>query len=189
MATLTVSPVPAARADGDPASDTLISENVFYPYSSPVPQSDHTRLNAAVNAAHRGGVPLKVAIIARRADLGSVTALYGDPQRYATFLDTEISLTGPEPLLVVMAGGDGDRGLAPGARRAVAAAPPARADSGAALGAAALAAVNRIDRTIESSRAAQAATRLPPVLLPALVLAAAFALALLVIVATIFPAT
>jgi hypothetical protein len=36
----------AARADGDPASDVLLGENVFYPYSPPVSTSLQQTLNA-----------------------------------------------------------------------------------------------------------------------------------------------
>jgi hypothetical protein len=178
-----------ARADGDPASDALIASNVFYPYSSPVAQSAQDALNRAVAVAHRDGVPLKVAIIARASDLGSVTALFRQPQRYADFLDTEISFTTKEPLLIVMANGDGVEGLAPREARAVLATPRATAPSGAALAVAALGAVRRIDADLSSSQTAGAGARLPPVLLPALVLAAAFAVALLIIVSTVFPAT
>jgi hypothetical protein len=179
----------AARADGDPASDALISSDVFYPYSSPVVQSAQNALNRAVAVAHRDGVPLKVAIIARASDLGSVTALFEEPQRYAAFLDTEISFMNREPLLVVMADGDGVQGLAARERRAVLATPRATGDSGAALAVAALGAVRRIDDALSPAQTADAGARLPPVLLPALVLAAAFAVALLVIVSAVFPAT
>ena len=182
-------PVSAARADGDPASDALISSNVFYPYSAPVAQSAQDALNHAVAVAHRDGVPLRVAIIARASDLGSVTALAGQPQRYASFLDTEISFTTPEPLLVVMADGDGVEGLTPRERRAVLATPRATGHSGAALASTALGAVRRVDADLSSPQTVGATARLPPVLLPALVLAAAFAVALLVIVSTVFPAT
>ena len=178
-----------ARADGDPASDALISSNVFYPYSSPVAQSAQNVLNRAVAAAHRDGVPLKVAIIARASDLGSVNALFSQPQRYASFLDTEISFMTREPLLIVMANGDGVEGLTPHERRAALAAPRAAGQSGGALAVAALGAVRRIDDDLSSPGGSDATARLPPVLLPALVLAAAFAVALLVIVSTVFPAT
>jgi hypothetical protein len=181
--------VSAARADGDPASDELISSNVFYPYSSPVAPAAQDALNRAVAVAHRDGVPLKVAIIARASDLGSITALFGEPQRYAGFLDTEISFMTKEPLLVVMANGDGVEGLPAPEERAVLAAPRATGHSGAALAVAALDAVRRVDDDLSSSRTAGAAAGLPPVLLPALVLAAAFALALLVVVSAVFPAT
>jgi hypothetical protein len=182
-------PVSAARADGDPASDALISSNVFYPYSSPVAQSAQNALNRAVAVAHRDGVPLKVAIIARASDLGSVTALFSKPQSYATFLDTEISFMTKEPLLIVMADGDGVAGLAAREQRSVLAAPRATGHSGAALAVAALGAVRRIDDDLASTQTTATAARLPPVLLPALVLAAAFAVALLVIVSAVFPAT
>jgi hypothetical protein len=180
--------VSAARADGDPASDALISSNVFYPYSSPVPQTAQSALNRAVAQAHRDGVPLKVAIIARASDLGSITAFYGLPQRYAEFLDIEISFTRPQPLLVVMADGDGVDGLTADERRAVGASSRASGDSGSDLAAAALSAVRRVDDELGASQAnAGADGQFSPVLLPALVLGAGLAAAMLVVVRAVFP--
>jgi hypothetical protein len=101
----------AARADGDPASDTLIAQDVFYPYSISVPDVARRSLDRAVAAAKRVGAPVKVALIARRDDLGSITGLWGEPQRYARFLHTEISYGHPVRLLVVMPSGAGTVGF------------------------------------------------------------------------------
>jgi hypothetical protein len=132
-----------AAGDGDPASDALISQSVFYPYSSPVPQVAQDRLNAQVADAHRAGVDLKVALIARTADLGSITALYRQPQRYAEFLDTEISFKRRIPLLVVMPNGFGVEGLSPTAVHAILSSDPQGGVSGADLAAAASSAIAR----------------------------------------------
>src|SRR5438105_1386416 len=59
-----------AIADGDPASDVLLGENVFYPYSPPVSASLQKSLNATTAAAKRSGFPIKVALIASPVDLG-----------------------------------------------------------------------------------------------------------------------
>ena len=100
--------IPAvAAADGDPASDVLLGENVFYPYSPAVPRSVQSALNAATTAAKRAGLPIKVALIASPVDLGVIPNLFGRPQRYADFLDQEISFQGKQRLLVVMAAGYG----------------------------------------------------------------------------------
>ena len=101
----------AARADGDPASDTLLGENVFYPYEPPVAASAQRTLNAETAAAKKAGFPLKVALIAAPTDLGVIPDLFGKPQQYADFLDQEISFQGKQPLLVVMAAGYGLQGL------------------------------------------------------------------------------
>lgn len=102
---------PIARADGDPASDVLLGDNVFYPYTPAVPRSIQRTLNAETAAAKAQGLPLKVALIAAPTDLGVIPDLFGKPQSYATFLDQEISFTGRPRLLVVMAAGYGVQGL------------------------------------------------------------------------------
>jgi hypothetical protein len=104
---------PAALADGDPASDVLLGENVFYPYSPPTARSVQETLNAETAATKRAGFPLKVALIASPVDLGVIPDLFGKPQKYADFLDQEISFQTRQPLLVVMAAGYGVQGLSP----------------------------------------------------------------------------
>jgi hypothetical protein len=100
--------VRSALADGDPASDVLVAESVFYPYSSNVAQALQARLNAEAAAATRARYPFKVALIAAPSDLGAVTSLFGKPQQYAAFLDQEISFLDIKPaLLVVMPNGYG----------------------------------------------------------------------------------
>jgi hypothetical protein len=113
---LTALALPAlAIADGDPASDVLLGENVFYPYSPVVAGPVQAKLNAETAAAKRAGFPIKVALIAAPSDLGVLPSLFGKPQSYADFLDQEISFRGAQPLLVVMAAGYGVRGIrAPG---------------------------------------------------------------------------
>lgn len=54
---------------------------------------------------HATGLDLKVAVIGSAVDLGGIPELFGQPSRYARFLDTEISLKAPQPLLVVMPAG------------------------------------------------------------------------------------
>ena len=109
-----------ARADGDPASDVLLGENVFYPYTPPVTPALQKTLNQETAAAKAAGFPLKVALIASPVDLGVIPDLFGQPQRYATFLDQEISFRGKQPLLVVMPAGYGVQGLDARAKSAVA---------------------------------------------------------------------
>ena len=102
---------PAALADGDPASDVLLGENVFYPYSPQVSPPLQKTLNAETVAAKKAGFPLKVALIAGPVDLGVIPDLFGKPQKYADFLDQEISFRGKQPLLVVMKTGYGAQGV------------------------------------------------------------------------------
>jgi hypothetical protein len=109
----------AALADGDPASDVLLGENVFYPYTPPVSASIQRTLNAETAAAGQAGFHIKVALIASPVDLGVIPDLFSKPQKYATFLDQEISYQTKQPLLVVMSTGYGVQGLPERAQNAV----------------------------------------------------------------------
>jgi len=109
-----------AIADGDPASDVLLGENVFYPYRPVVSGSLQRTLNTEAAAAAKAHFPIKVALIASPVDLGVIPDLFGKPQKYADFLDQEISFQVKQPLLVVMASGYGVQGLSPSATAAVA---------------------------------------------------------------------
>jgi len=98
----------AAYADGDPASDVLLAQDVFYPYQPKVSQALEAGLEKTLRAAARaGGLHLKVAIIGTAEELGLVPNLFGHPQSYAKFLDREISFNQPQSLLVVMPSGFG----------------------------------------------------------------------------------
>jgi hypothetical protein len=127
---LSLPTVPPARADGDPASDVLLGLNVYYPYMPPVTAALQKKLDSETAAAAKAHFPIKVALIVSPIDLGVIPQLFGKPQKYASFLDQEISFQAPQPLLVVMAVGYGDRGLSPAAQAAVASLPkPAGATS------------------------------------------------------------
>lgn len=95
-----------ALADGDPASDVLLGQSVFVPYS-PMSAPVQRRLFAFADGAARAGYPLRIAIIASATDLGVVPALFGRPGPYARFLSTELSATVSAPVLVVMPAGFG----------------------------------------------------------------------------------
>jgi hypothetical protein len=98
---------PLALANGDPASDVLLAQDVFYPYQPKISSSLEAAMNKALRGASAGGLHLKVAIIATAQELGIVPNLFGHPQAYAQFLDREIVFNGPQPLLVVMPQGFG----------------------------------------------------------------------------------
>ncbi len=115
-----------AFADGDPASDTLLGQNVFYPYAPPVSASVQRTLDAETAATKKAGFPIKVALIAAPTDLGVIPSLFGKPQQYADFLDQEISFVGKQHLLVVMSNGYGTEGFTgPGKLAAAGLKPPA----------------------------------------------------------------
>jgi MYXO-CTERM domain-containing protein len=140
----TLLPVAAALGDGDPASDVLLGENVFYPYSPPVTGSLQKTLNAATAAAKRGGFPIKVALIGSPVDLGVIPDLFGAPQKYAEFLDQEISFRTRQPLLVVMAAGYGVEGLPARASAAARSLPRPKGKAPSDLAAAAITAVAKL---------------------------------------------
>ena len=117
-----------AAADADPASDVLLEQNVFYPYSSPVSASLKTALNQETARAKRAGFPIKVALIGHAYDLGGIPSLFGKPKRYARFLDAEISFRTLQPVLVVMAAGLGGSGLGKAATATLATLPPPTGD-------------------------------------------------------------
>jgi hypothetical protein len=95
-------------ADGDPASDVLLGQPVFYPYKPKVSPGREAALEKTVKAiASAAGLHLKVAIIGAPEELGLVPHFFGHPQPYAEFLDREISFNQTQPLLVVMAAGFG----------------------------------------------------------------------------------
>jgi cytochrome oxidase Cu insertion factor (SCO1/SenC/PrrC family) len=97
----------AARADGDPASDVLLSQRLFLPSDAGATAAQGARLGALLASAERAGLPIRVAVVASAYDLGSVTALWRRPRVYAEFLGIELSLVHRQPLIVVMPDGLG----------------------------------------------------------------------------------
>jgi cytochrome oxidase Cu insertion factor (SCO1/SenC/PrrC family) len=96
-----------ARADGDPASDVLVSRTVFLPSDASVSAQQQSQLVGLLHASAHAGFPVRVAVISSGYDLGSVTALWRKPRAYARFLGIELSLVHKQPLLVVMPNGFG----------------------------------------------------------------------------------
>jgi hypothetical protein len=131
-------PVPA-HANGDPASDVLLMQDAFFPYSPEVPQPVQKGLNDTLEAMRKKGFPLKVAIIASKNDLGAIPQFYGAPQPYADHLESEIAFDEPKPLLIVMPTGFGVAEAGPRAQEALEDVDAPDADSGDSLGRAAIA--------------------------------------------------
>jgi hypothetical protein len=107
LALLALIAVPVAHADGDPASDYLISQRVFLPYDTKIPKADQQVLQGIVADAHKQGYPIRVALIGSDYDLGSVTILWKQPKRYAQFLAQELQFVHKDPVLTVMPNGMG----------------------------------------------------------------------------------
>ena len=99
--------VSGARADGDPASDYLVSRQVFVSSQQGVESSGQRELLATVGAANRAGFAIRVAIISSDYDLGSITALWRKPALYARFLGLGLASAYRGRLLVVMPNGFG----------------------------------------------------------------------------------
>ncbi len=134
----------SALADGDPASDVLLGENVFYPYSPPTSAALQKTLNAETAAAKKAGFPIKVALIASPVDLGVIPDLFAKPQPYAEFLDQEISFHTKQPLLVVMPAGYGSQGLDAATTKALADVAPPKGKTSDDLAQAAIGAVAKL---------------------------------------------
>lgn len=100
-------PASAALADGDPASDVLLTNQAFLGATGGAPSSAQRQLVATLAAANRAGYTIRVAVIGAQYDLGSVTALWQKPRLYAHFLGLELTLAYKQRLLVVMPNGFG----------------------------------------------------------------------------------
>jgi hypothetical protein len=139
---------PLAYADGDPASDYLISQPTYLsPFDGNVSKSQSDALSALLAEAKTKGFTLKVAVIVTKFDLGAVPVLFGKPQRYARFLGAEDFYFWKDELLVVMPNGFGvskARHLPPADKALVASLPPPNTDNGDELVAAASRAVIRL---------------------------------------------
>lgn len=98
---------PVARADGDPASDYLITQQVFYPYYSNVPKATLQQLEGTVADANKKHFTIRVAVITSPYDLGSLSALWQKPQPYCRFLSLELAFAYKNRLLVVTPNGYG----------------------------------------------------------------------------------
>jgi hypothetical protein len=151
-----------ALADGDPASDYLLSQSTFLsPYDGRVPASDSRELVALLASAKAQGFPLKVAVIVTSYDLGAVPILFRKPQTYAKFLAEEDYYYWKAELLVVMPNGYGifkARALPAADRAVIDRLPPVSSTSGAVL----VQAAERAVRALAARRGLTLSTSLGP---------------------------
>lgn len=131
-----------ALADGDPASDVLTTQTLFIPQDAGIPARQQVQLADLETKAQRSGYRIRVAVIASPSDLGSVTALWRQPQTYANFLGEELSLVYRGALLVVMPNGYGLYGV--GGVPMTPSALDGLSLPGTAFGTAAIAAIRRL---------------------------------------------
>jgi len=138
--------VPVAHADGDPASDYLLSQKTFLPFDAKISKDNAAALNGIVADAHRKGYTARVAVISRPFDLGAVPSLWHKPKIYTRFLGQELFFVYKGRLLVVMPNGYGvSRGGKPYASgQRVVDRLPTPGNGGAALAAAATRAVREL---------------------------------------------
>ena len=97
----------AARTNGDPASDYLLSQSVFLPFTTKIDNGAVNRLNAVLKDAGTKQFRIRVAVILSPSDLGTAFSLFKKPQKYAEFLGLELSFVYRDRLLVVMPTGYG----------------------------------------------------------------------------------
>jgi hypothetical protein len=106
LAALLLLCVPAvARANGDPASDYLLVQNVFLPFNAKVDPAASKELADTIRVANDKNFKMKVAVIGSRYDLGTAFSLFNQAQKYAQFLGLELSIQYHGRLLVVMPNG------------------------------------------------------------------------------------
>jgi hypothetical protein len=97
----------AARANGDPASDYLLTQNVFVPFTTKIDRKAVQRLDGLLRDAKQQGFPIRAALVLSPSDLGTAFSLFGQPEKYAEFLGLELAFVYRGRLLVVMPGGYG----------------------------------------------------------------------------------
>jgi hypothetical protein len=96
-----------ALANGDPASDYLLTQRVFLPFTTKVDHNEVTRLSNLLRDAEQKKFRIRVAVILSPTDLGTAFSLFGKPEKYAQFLGLELSFVYRDRLLVVMPNGYG----------------------------------------------------------------------------------
>ncbi len=106
-AVLLLAAAPTARADGDPASDFLVLQDMFYGYELDLKSKPAAQLPALLAQSRAKGYEVRVALISRAGDLGSAAMLWRKPKDYAEFLGQELSNVYKERTLVVMPNGYG----------------------------------------------------------------------------------
>jgi hypothetical protein len=135
-----------ASADGDPASDYLLTQDVYLPLPPGVPPDLGRTITDLLKETRKAGFPLKVAIIAAPKDLGAVPQYFNRPQSYAPFLESEIAFNTKKPLLIVMPIGYGVAALPKGTGSALQGFAPPKSASGEDLGRAAVGAIVKLSK-------------------------------------------
>ena len=98
---------PVARANGDPASDILLTQPVYFPIDATLSDSDREALLKTVDGADKRGYKIRVALIPFTSDLGTAVSLWRHPQDYSEFLGKELAFVYRNRLLIVQPSGFG----------------------------------------------------------------------------------
>jgi hypothetical protein len=96
-----------ARANGDPASDILLTQPVYFPIDATLSDSDREALLKTVDEADKRGYKIRVALIPFTSDLGTAVSLWRHPQDYSEFLGKELAFVYRNRLLIVQPSGFG----------------------------------------------------------------------------------
>ena len=97
---------PAARADGDPASDVLASQTVFYGSELDLKSKAAAQLPALLEKAKQAqGHETRVAILTVPEDMGEIQDLWQDQVNYGALLGSEVAYVYRGRLLIVMPSG------------------------------------------------------------------------------------
>jgi hypothetical protein len=105
---------PCALADGDPASDVLVPPDIrVYMTNGATDGQLEKTVQSTADQVSDAGLPIKVAIIGNKTDLGAVPQLWAKPQVYARFLGAELRFVYKDTLLIVMPQGFGINGPYP----------------------------------------------------------------------------
>ena len=137
-----------AHANGDPASDVLPFTTVFLSAQKPDSVQSGRDLIFLTKDAVRKKFPIRVAVVYQPSDLGLIQSLWQKPQPYASFLGKELISFGRYhgTLIVAMPNGFGvfGPGASAGAKAKLGALPKPGSGSLDDLGAAAVAAVEKV---------------------------------------------
>jgi hypothetical protein len=135
-----------ASADGDPASDTLLIQQLYTPVAQKISPPVLNELSSTVTAANQAGFKIRVALILDKTDLGAVPQLFGHPVQYVHLLASELVYGWKGGVIAVQPSGIGVRNVTPLAKAqalvdTVKVATPASADG---LAEAAITAVRKL---------------------------------------------
>jgi hypothetical protein len=137
---------PAARADGDPASDVLLASSLYTPVAQKISPDVKQQLESTIAEANDAGFKVRVALILDRTDLGAVPQLFGHPDQYVQLLTAELYYGWKGAVIAVQPSGIGVRNVKPlePAQKLVAGIKVAAPPSADGLAQAATAAVRRL---------------------------------------------